>query len=219
MCFSAEASFTSSAVLALIGYASIKAAPSKSKLFLAAIPCFFALQQFSEGIIWLNLRGDIAPSFLTLAAQILFLFFAYALWPIWIAFSTAVNEKVPARKGAIWLIMVLGLVAAYMNLQHMPPLEIVPQIVGHSIQYDVAAPLYKKIIYILIVLSPCFISSLRYMWLFGVLGAISSFIAQYLYDYAFTSVWCFSAAIMSFSLYLVLKANSEVETPSHSPLK
>ena len=75
MCFSAEASFTSSAVLALIGYASIKAAPSKSKLFLAAIPCFFALQQFSEGIIWLNLRGDIAPSFLTLAAQILFLFF------------------------------------------------------------------------------------------------------------------------------------------------
>lgn len=218
MCFSATASFTSSAILACIGYASIKTAKySKSRLTIAAIPCFFALQQFCEGITWLHLNGSLDRSHLTLMAQFIFLFIAYALWPVWIPFCSAVNEKNPTRSSMMWVLFLIGILAAYHNLYHMPPLEIVPKVVGHSIQYEINAPFYKKFIYILLILLPFFISSLRYMWLTGILCLISSFLTQYLYAYAFTSLWCFTSAIISCTIYFVLVSNKTQEAPTHSP--
>lgn len=209
MCFSTEASFAASAVLGIIGYASIKATSSKSQLLLASIPCLFALQQFSEGIIWLNLRGVIESSIFTLGAQGVFLFFAYALWPLWIPFTILINEKHTTKKMFMIIIFLLGILAAYHNLNSIPPLKVIPKIVGHSIQYDTGAFLYNKVIYLGIVILPCLISSLRFMWLFALFSTISFIAAEYFYTMTFTSVWCFASAIISISLFIVIKSNQE----------
>ena len=55
MCFSATASFGASIVLSAIGVVSIKKVQHHYQCMFAAIPLLFAIQQFSEGILWLTL--------------------------------------------------------------------------------------------------------------------------------------------------------------------
>ena len=55
MCFSASASFGAGIVLSSIGIATITKTQSRSQLSLAFIPLIFAVQQFSEGFLWLSL--------------------------------------------------------------------------------------------------------------------------------------------------------------------
>ena len=84
MCFSAEASFAVGAVLLPAGIYCAKTALRKGRRYLglAAIPFFFAAQQFCEGVAWMGLRRD-DPN-LTQAGSLGFLFFALAFWPFWI---------------------------------------------------------------------------------------------------------------------------------------
>lgn len=55
MCFSASASFITSAVLFAGGVAAVKFSTNKRQLPFAIIPFIFSFQQFSEGILWLSL--------------------------------------------------------------------------------------------------------------------------------------------------------------------
>jgi hypothetical protein len=81
MCFSAEASFSLSVVLVSAGVYCVKNTTSKNRLLLpvAFIPFFFAIQQFSEGWVWLGLRWD--NNALVKIFAMVFLFFAVVfLW-------------------------------------------------------------------------------------------------------------------------------------------
>ena len=207
MCFSPEASFAAAAVLSGLGYASLKAAKTKPLILLGLIPCFFALQQFSEGIVWLNLRDVISSSFLTEMAKNTYLLIAF-LWPFWIPLSLFLNEKNSIKKKFLFLFLILGMIAFLsISFYALPIQKTYPAIKGNSIQYGSLAPFYTKVIYALIILIPCFISSLRYMWAFGLFIVLSFAIAEMFYSYAFASVWCFFVAIISFSIYFIIKSN------------
>ena len=54
MCFSATASFGASAVLGVIGVAAVAKAKTKPQRLFASIPLVFAVQQLSEGFLWLS---------------------------------------------------------------------------------------------------------------------------------------------------------------------
>ena len=58
MCFSATASFSAGAVLLGLGTLTVKSAHRRRELPLAAIPLLFAIQQLTEGVIWLTFRYD-----------------------------------------------------------------------------------------------------------------------------------------------------------------
>jgi hypothetical protein len=58
------------------------------------------------------------------------------------------------------------------------------------------------VLYSGIVLVPLLFSSYRQLRIFGGLVGLSMVLAMAVYDYAFISVWCFFAAVLS--LYLVL---------------
>ena len=58
MCFSATASFSAGAVLLGIGKLTVQSAHRRREMPLAAIPLLFAIQQLSEGVIWLTFRYD-----------------------------------------------------------------------------------------------------------------------------------------------------------------
>lgn len=58
MCFSATASFTSSAIIGVIGVLTLAKSNQPKEWLFASIPLLFALHQFAEGAVWLALTGD-----------------------------------------------------------------------------------------------------------------------------------------------------------------
>lgn len=209
MCFSTEASFTAAIVLGATGGATLKNCSSRSQFFLAAIPLLFALQQLSEGFVWLHISYHFGSQELFAAAQRGFLTFAFFIWPIWIPLSLAVIEQIPWRRVLLFINLAGGIVLSSLNLYYALQQDISVQVVYHSLQYIGHVP-QQTILYPLIVLLPCFLSSLKYVRGFGIFAAIGLMIANYFYSQTFVSVWCFFAAIMSISIYKILKDNQEI---------
>ncbi|MGZ5219533.1 MAG: hypothetical protein ACXWC7_05630, partial [Chitinophagaceae bacterium] len=70
MCFSAGASFGASALLGVIGAVTITKAKTIPQRLFATIPLVFAVQQLSEGMLWLSLKNpalEAGQSFFTYA--------------------------------------------------------------------------------------------------------------------------------------------------------
>ena len=136
MCFSAGASFSAAAFLAAIGFLSIKHAPKRLKFF-AAIPLLFAIQQFSEGLLWILMTGlpndsksPLSVPIIILAAPFgllskalslkqyiaqikeftafVFMFFALVVWPSWMPFSLAFAEERKTRRHFLYAFVALG---------------------------------------------------------------------------------------------------------------
>ncbi|MBE9535953.1 MAG: hypothetical protein IMF07_02135 [Proteobacteria bacterium] len=78
------------------------------------------------------------------------------------------------------------------------------EVINHSIFYD-ARFIYDGLIhrdivgliYAAIIVVPMLLSSNRHIRLFGIVLVISGLPAYFAYHYAFTSVWCFFAGIVS----------------------
>lgn len=204
MCFSAEASFAASAILAVTGVAALKNHFSSSYFFLAVIPFFFAIQQFSEGLIWLHLTHHFGSEALFINAQRSFLIFGFLIWPIWIPLSLALIEKIYWRRLLLFIILFSGLSLSLVNLYYGIKGDISVQITQHSLQYSGEYP-SQTFLYPLIVLLPCFLSSVKNVWIFGILLIVAYFVASYFYTQTFVSVWCFFSAIVSLCIYKILK--------------
>lgn len=205
MCFSATASFTSSAILMGLGVATLKNCETKAERFLASLPCFFAIQQFSEGVVWLSF--ETAPPFFSFY---FYLFFALIFWPIWIPLSMRMIEENPKIKKIItgFLFLGIGLGIYYVStlIYSQPSLKIVK---SHLV-YD--SNIYTlKYLYALIILIPFFLSSYKGIKVFGSLVLCSFLIANYFYEYAFLSVWCFCAATISLVLYKIMEIKHKDE--------
>lgn len=207
MCFSAEASFIGSAALAVIGTATLNTVKERQNKLWAAIPLLFAFQQSFEGIVWLEVNGTIPHSALTVLAKDLYLFFALALWVIWIPLAFAVAEPRPIRKKVLKVMIVLGVLLALIHLNSFSILSSVPTVKGHSLEYQTEGVPYKKLGFLLAVSLPPLISSLKYMKFFGVLIIVSYALAEYFYLATFTSVWCFFAGFISLVLYAIARSS------------
>lgn len=208
MCFSTEASFSAAVLLGAMGIVTTKTCQSKQLYFLAAVPFLFAIQQLSEGIIWYNFAYHALPKIYFLFAIKAFLTFAMLVWPIWIPLSLAAAETVPLRKKIIIVDLIAGIGLSTLNLIYALKQEMAVQIVNHSIQYLGDIP-PQKLLYPFIVLLPCFISSRKNMWMFGVLLAIAYAVAEYFYESTFISVWCFFAALTSLIIYKIIRDNQK----------
>lgn len=201
MCFSAPASFTASAVLAIVGGVLSFRIKSKRLLPLACVPLFFAIQQAAEGVEWLHLPES-SP------AKNIFLFFAYVVWPIWIPFSLWLIEDNAKRKQ--WLAFCLGIgivIGAFLILM-------IPETYANrdhgSIQYlQYFLPdrfnTLGNIFYVTAILLPCFVTSLKKFWILGALVACSALITFWVNQLTATSTWCFFAALLSLSLFFILE--------------
>lgn len=209
MCFSTQASLTAAVLLGVIGCATLKINNNKSTFFLAALPLLFSLQQLSEGLIWLNLEKNVFSATTGQMAQYLFLFFAFIIWPIWIPFALLQAEKISLRRTLLYANLGCGVILSSMNFIYALNQPISVKIINHSLQYLGTIP-NQTIYYPLIVLFPFFISSLKNVWIYGFLVAIGYIIADYSYQETFVSVWCFFAALVSLSIYKLIKDNQTV---------
>jgi hypothetical protein len=230
MCFSATASFGASAILGTIGIIAVAKARSNPQRVFATIPLIFALQQLSEGFLWLSLKNtDLAgwQSSLTHA----FLVFAMAVWPFWIPYSIWLLEKDPKRKkiirGFVWIGAIVT-VGVCVVLFIYPVKVITPFCLTcpdspsasprHHLHYDFAIPsLIKRLIiafsvlYIIATIVTPFISGIRKMKWLGIVFLASYLFAVTLYGGFVISVWCFFAAVLSFVvLWIVIEQRKPV---------
>ena len=198
MCFSAQASFITSAILIAIGLASINKAQSKSLKFFASIPLFFAIQQAAEGLVWLGLTNSY-PLFTSLGTSI-YLFFAYFFWPVWMPLSLFLIEDFFSRKKILLSLIIIGVCFDLLVLL-LGCCSASAEIVGNHVQYTIPGlePYYivLTVLYCTATILPFFIASHYYFWVFGVALAIS-LMGSYWYYYTYvTSIWCFFVALLS----------------------
>ena len=211
MCFSAEASFASGAVLlATGGVATAYSIRRRDWRFVpfALMPVAFGLQQLTEGVVWRGLHRERAD--LIRPAALAFLFFALAWWPVWMPLAVSVSSAGWVRRTALAFlvvgVMLAGLLAGPVLAD--PDRYLVVRVIEHHIRYDIdAIPIFQalpkdpvKFVYLLAVGIPLFLYRDRRVKLFGVLLAGAAVITKVLADYAFTSVWCFFAALLAIYL-------------------
>jgi hypothetical protein len=201
MCFSAEVSFSTAALLVLTSIACFFLKIPKRYYLIALVPLLFAIQQFSEGLVWLSEKYDNPYLLYGIPG---FLFFAFMAWPIWIPLATLKAETVPWKRGALLCLLVLGIVlSAYYFIFGR---ETVEKTVDRHIIYT--APIEgHPLFYLLATVLPIFISSIPYIWIVGIALLIGYIFSYVFYLAAFISVWCFFASLASILLYFVLRKN------------
>ena len=211
MCFSATASFTASALLAFLGALSIKKARTQSLQLFASTPIFFAIQQASEGGIWLSAANP--TGLISVFATYLFLFFAMIVWPIWIPAVLLNLEKDSLRKKLLYIPLICGLMFSISAILYLIFYGATGAIIGHHIAYKTHQPplIYAVIansVYLIAIVTPFFISTLERMWLFGI-GIALAYIYTYIwYAHHFTSVWCFLGALLSMLVLYIVSVNN-----------
>jgi Family of unknown function (DUF6629) len=208
MCFSADASFAAGAALIPVGGICVAMALRKrpALLPLALVPIFFGLQQLSEGFVWLGLHD--ADTALTRPASLVFLFFALAFWPFWFPLITAVAETQPRKRVIFRWLTVISAVwffVLYLPIITGPESVLTTRVAHHSIQYDydglaiyryISKPLLR-VAYFMCVALPMLFGSESLGKLPGLFFAVSAVISALVFSYAFVSVWCFFAALLS----------------------
>jgi hypothetical protein len=203
MCFSAGASFGASVLLGAIGAIAIAKAKTKPQKLFAAIPLVFAVQQFSEGMLWLSLQNTgntQSQSFYTY----IFLVFAMMVWPVWIPLTIRLPEKDFLRKKIITALLVTGIfIAAGIGcLLLLYPVQVIGR--HHHLHYEFYLPpvllkygwIFSLLYFLPTIITP-FISSIKKMKWLGVVFIASYLFAVIFYNGFVISVWCYFAALLS----------------------
>ena len=213
MCFSAEASFAASGVLAVSSIAISRIPKEKASIPLSLFPAVFATHQFIEGIVWLNHDG-VLPEALKTGAVYAYALIAFVLWPIFVPFSACLLETGRRRRIIILICQAIGLwVGSALLLSFVrDPVQV--SVDCCSLSYHVNAPDLLIAPYLIAVSIPFLASSRKGLALFGMAITVSCAAAAVAASATtFPSVWCFFAAVLSAGLYLYFR--TAARTTSH----
>ncbi len=209
MCFSAEASFTASAVLGVIGVITIKKAKEPSQMAFASIPLLFSFQQFTEGMLWLALLNK-EFAFLQSIATYLFLIIAQIIWPTWVPLSILFLEKEILRKKVLYIILGMGgILSLYLTYCYIF-YDIQAEISDHHINYNLNFPHEKNflwlsaIFYFVPTVISTIVSSVKRMQILGMIVLVSGLLTGLFALKYFISIWCFFAAIISVLILMII---------------
>jgi hypothetical protein len=207
MCFSAPASFAGAAIISAIGAAAQTRVSKPAQRLFSLIPFFFGFQQLAEGVLWVTLGSGKYPLLQDITAYI-FLITALVIWPVMVPLSVRLMEEVKLRKQILTGLLVAGCLLSVLYAFCLVYYDIFPQISSFHIEYVYNVPQALMttafIFYLITTIVPFFISSVKRMWVFGVLIAISCIITGIFFSQFLTSVWCFFAAIISIIVYWIL---------------
>lgn len=214
MCFSATASFGVAVALLPVGVYCVARARRENPrwTWFSALPLAFGLQQAVEGALWIGISaGDPA---LTAAAARGFLFFSHFFWLFWVPLSILPLESDARRRRALTALAVVG--GLYGASLFLPILVngdwLGVDVIHHSITYQTVL-IYDglvdrqvlRAVYAAIIVVSLFIGSARQIRIFALLILASVIAAHLIYDYAFTSVWCFFAAVLSLYVFHIVR--------------
>ena len=211
MCFSAKASFISSALITAVGLLNLRQVRNKTQMGFALIPLVFAFQQFLEGILWTVLPSGASQAWLINLSKTGYLGIALVVWPFLIPLAITLVETNPLRRRWLQLFLFAGTGIALYNFTYMWDHTLPVIMKENRLQYYIGLP-SESYLYLAIVVIPGFISSFKNMWQFSFLIFLGSLIAYWIYTDAFTSVWCFLAGMVSLVIFKIFRDN-----PSYDP--
>ncbi len=219
MCFSASASFIAAGCLSVIGIASMRKSTQGSRYF-AAIPLLFAIQQASEGILWIALANDY--TLLASSMPYIFLFFAFFLWPALLPFSLYEMETDAQRKHILAVLSGLGISFGSTLYGYVLIVGASASVVGCHLYYalDINYPtrMFCDCIYLVCTVGAGLVASRIAIRFFAVLIAISYAVSHFFYYTHLISVWCFFAALLSACVYWIV-AHPVKPVPAHNLAK
>jgi hypothetical protein len=227
MCFSAPVSYSAAAVLASTGLYAVQQArrlPFPYRMW-ALIPVLFGIQQAFEGRVWQMLDAGNADA--AVPCAIGFHFFSHFLWLWWLPLCTYLVEPGKIRRKVFAGCTIFGAFTGTLVLTTLlfHPEWMTVSVKDHSVVYEFAVhydyrssihlPITPAALYALTILVPLLFSSLRLVKIFGGMAALSSVLASVAYGYAYVSVWCFFAAVLSlFIVYMIRRLAAESQTNS-----
>lgn len=208
MCFSATASFSAGAFLLGLGTLTLKSAHRPREVPFAAIPLLFAIQQLSEGVIWLTFSYE-APLLNAVLTHV-YSFFSHVLWPVYVPVAVLLIEPPGWHRRALLAFVAAGLAVGAYLLYVLIAFPVVSRPTGRHIEY-VSPHFFAAVTMTLYLLSTTvspLLSTHRTVKVFGVLALLSFAAAYYFYVIWFISVWCFFAALLSMVVYLHFRPRS-----------
>ncbi len=202
MCFSATASFTAGTVLLGLGVLTLKSASRPRELPFAAIPLLFAIQQLSEGVIWLTFQYE-APLLNAVMTHV-YSFFSHVLWPVYVPLAVLMIEPKGWHRNALLAFVVIGVAVGGYLLYVLLAYPVESRPTSQHIEY-ISPHFYAGVVMTLYLLSTAIspmLSTHRMVKVFGYLALLSFAAAYYFYATWFISVWCFFAALLSVVIFL-----------------
>lgn len=219
MCFSATASFSAAAVLLPAGMYCLKSSNQVDRRYwaFAMLPFMFGLQQLLEGGLWLAMEQGNVQATHDLALG--FLLFSHLFWLSWVAFSSYQVESEPLRKRLFLSVSIFG--GLFGALMFIPllfhPDWLTVTIVQQSIHYGMSfitdgyvPQRLLAVVYGCVILLPLVLSSDRYHNILGALILVAGMVTWAFYDWAFVSVWCYFAALISLYIFMVVARNIQL---------
>ena len=215
MCFSATASFSASLVIGTIGVVTYKKSKDSNLKFLGAIPFLFAVQQFTEGFVWLSFN-NFNFQFIQETATKAFLFFAWVLWPILMPYSIYHIEEPGVKKKINFYLLLLGIVSGLHSIYMLFADNVQPLVNDFHIDYIVSTSTFEKkiqviqqISYVVVTVLPLYVSSLKGAKVLAIANFIALVLAFVFFKHSLPSTWCFFAAILSGIIYWIVRMNSK----------
>jgi hypothetical protein len=206
MCFSATADFTGSVVLGAVGIATLREVKDRRELLLAAMPCLFALHEFVEGFVWMGLDGTMSPQ-VAHNAGAAFVLYAQGILPFLLPLSVFLIEPTKRqRRRMLGFVILGGLLSLYLAWGLIAyPLAISDQ--SHSIVYVnvITNTMLVAVLYVIATCGSLFFSGFGPLVELGWFNLVGLLVVAMVKRYAFTSVWCGYAAVVSVIIYFFFR--------------
>ena len=198
MCFSAAANFVGSTVLAGIGVATLTKVRHRREILFAALPTLFAVHQFIEGFVWLGLDGILSPT-VTHDMGAAFMLYAQGLLPFLLPLSVLMFEPGGKDRRRMAPFVVIGGVTTLYMLWALTAYPTQIYVIANSIVYVNQATNHTAVavMYVIATCGSLFFSKVKAMVVFGAANLTILLIVMAFKRYAFTSLWCAYAAIVS----------------------
>jgi hypothetical protein len=212
MCFSATASFGVSLGLSVLAVVSMRKVKDLSQYPFAAIPLVFAMQQCTEGIVWMSMTHPDWAAYEPVSSLI-FLLFAQVVWPVWLPMSFLLFEKDPGRKRILKLFLLPGILVSVYFLYCLFSFGRTTVIADHHIYYNLDFPgkliPFAAALYLISTCIPPLLSKHRMIQGAGVVILGSYLVSRIFFQPSLISVWCFFAMAISILVYMVMRLVDE----------
>jgi hypothetical protein len=198
VCFSAVANFTGSGILGTIGVITLTRVKHRRELLFASLPTLFAVHQFIEGFVWLGLDGVLSPA-VTRDMAAAFMLYAQGLLPFLLPLSVMLFEADARCRRRMLPFLVVGTLTALYILWALIAYPTQTFIKANSIVYINPATnnTAVAVLYVIATCGSLLFSKVKDMLIFGLANLAILLVVMVVKRYAFTSLWCAYAAIVS----------------------
>jgi len=210
MCVSATTSFASAAVIGAIAVYILVKKPVKEHKILAIMPLLLALQQFSEGFVWLSIVNETDFGCTQSVASGFFLSFALVIWPLLVPLAVYSFEQVKIRKQMIMPFIVVGACVSLWEIYWVYLVNgysvNIHEASGH-LEYIRNVPYqnFVKYMYVSSALIPFLLCTENKVKILGSILAGAFLLSYVFYRPTYESTWCLAAALISMSIYKVVE--------------